>query len=294
MKLLVTGARGFLGSRSATALARAGHEVVAITRPRGSRRRLADAIDAIELDAGDPAARALIAGCDAVLHLAGIPNPATARADPARAVRENAGTTANLLDGCLEHGAALVYPSSVRAAIEPPPDIYALSKWLGEQACRRHPAPATVVRITSAFGPGQVAWEGATGAIANFGARALTGAPLVIPGDPERTRDFVYVDDVVAAFEAIVRARRWNERVTLASGVSTPLRRVAELVREAVGSDSEIRTPGGDPATGENESYAAQPDAPRLGFRPRPLPEGIASYVAWIRRHPAAQGRTGR
>ena len=294
MKLLVTGARGFMGSRSALALAEAEHEVVAITRPGGLRRRSAESIAALELDAGDPAARELIAGCDAVLHLAGIPNPAAARADPARAVRENAGTTANLLDGCLEHGAALVYPSSARAAIEPPPDVYALSKWLGEQTCRRHPAPATVVRISSAFGPGQVAGEGATGAIAAFTARALAGAPLVIPGDPERTRDFVYIDDVVAALEAIVRGRRWDESITLASGVATPLRQVAELVREVAGSESDIHTPGGSPPTGENESYAAVPDAPGLGFRPRPLAEGIASYVAWIRHHSAAQGRTSR
>ena len=88
-------------------------------------------------------------------------------------MRENAGTTVNLLEGCREHGAGLIYPSSVRAAREPPPDPYALSKRLGEEACARHPAKATVVRLTSVFGPGQVAWEGATGAISAFAARAL-------------------------------------------------------------------------------------------------------------------------
>ena len=56
------------------------------------------------------------------------------------------------------------------------------------------------------FGPGQVAWEGATGAIAAFARRALESRPIVIPGDPRRVRDFVYVDDVVAALEAIARA----------------------------------------------------------------------------------------
>jgi UDP-glucose 4-epimerase len=291
MKLLITGATGFLGWRSATLLAEAGHDVISLARPGGARRAHSSAIEAIDMDAGANAARDLIAGRDAVLHFAGVPDPAHARADPARAVRENAGTTANLLDGCLEHGAALIYPSTTRAVADPPRDAYALSKWLGEEACRRHPAPATVVRITSAFGPGQVAWDGATGAIAVFAARAVAGEPLMIPGDPRRTRDFVYVDDVVAALEALAAQRRWNETITLASGVATSLEEAAKLVREAAGSQSEIRTLGGELPAGENESYEAVPVAPGLGFAARPLAEGVASYVAWIRRHPAAQGR---
>jgi UDP-glucose 4-epimerase len=181
----------------------------------------------------------------------------------------------------------------VRAGVDLPPDAYALSKWLGEECCRRHQAPATVVRLTSVFGPGQVAWEGATGAIATFAARALEGSPIVIPGDPRRSRDFIYVDDVVSGLESIAREGRWNETLTLASGVATPLLRAAELVRDAAESSSEIQTPGGELPEGENESYEAGPGAPKLGFRIRPLEEGIASYVDWLRRHPTAQGRAG-
>jgi UDP-glucose 4-epimerase len=292
MRLVVTGATGFLGWRSATLLADAGHDVLAIARPGGARRAHSRDLVATELDAGAPAARDLISGRDAVLHFAGVPDPARAREDPARAVRENVGTTVNLLAGCADHGAALLYPSTVRAAVTPPPDVYALSKWLGEQVCHEHPAPATVVRISSAYGPGQVAWEGATGAIAAFTARALEGAPIVIEGNPDRTRDFVYADDVVAALEAILTAGRWNETITLASGVATSLRQAAQLVREATGSDSETQTVAGELAEGEDASYPAAPTAAKLGFRSRPLAEGIASYVAWIQRHPAAQGRS--
>jgi UDP-glucose 4-epimerase len=291
MRLVVTGATGFLGWRAATLLAEAGHDVLAVAKPHGARRAHAGDLVATELDAGAPAARDLIAGRDAVLHFAGIPSPARASGDPAQAVRENVGTTLNLLAGCLDHGAALLYPSTVRAAVRPPPDTYALSKWLGEQVCREHSAPATVTRISSAYGPGQVAWEGATGAIAAFTARALEGAPIVIKGNPDRTRDFVYVDDVVSALEAIMSSGRWNETITLASGVSTSLRQAAELVREVTGSESEIQTQAGELAEGEDTSYPVARTAPELGFRSRPLAEGIASYVAWIQRHPAAQGR---
>jgi nucleoside-diphosphate-sugar epimerase len=292
MRLLITGATGFLGWRSAVVLAAAGHDVLCISRPGGARRSHSSELETLEVDAGDPSIASLVAGRDAVLHFAGIPDPARSRANPARAVRENTGTTLNLLGACFEKGAGLIYPSTVRAALEPPPDAYALSKWLGEQACARHEAQATVVRLSSAYGPGQVAWEGATGAIASFAARALVGAPIVIAGDPERTRDFVNVDDVIDAVEAILAQGRWNESFTLASGVSTPLRAAAELVRDATGSGVPIEVEPGELAPGENESYAVPPATPGIGFRHRPLPEGIASYVAWLRRHPAAQVRS--
>jgi nucleoside-diphosphate-sugar epimerase len=280
MKLLVTGATGFLGWRATTLLRARGHEVVAVARPGGASRGFAADLDPVRVDAGDAAARELVADCAAVLHFAGVPDPARARLDVARAVRENAGTTLNLLDACAEHGAALVYPSTVRATVEPPPDDYALSKRLGELTCELHAAPATVVRFTSVFGPGQVAREGATGAIATFAAAALAGEPVVIPGDPERTRDFVYVDDAVEALERIVADARWNETITIASGQATPLRRAAELVVAAAGSHAPIETPGGTLPAGENESYGA---ARALDFAVRPLEEAIPVYVDWLR-----------
>ena len=288
MRFLVTGARGFLGWRAATRLRERGHDVQGVSRSGGAARGLPG--DVTEVDAGDPAIRDLIAGRDAVLHFAGVPDPARGRADPAWAVRQNAGTTLNLLEGCLEHGAGLVYPSTVRAAA--PPDSYALSKRLGEEACRLHLARSTVLRLTSVFGPGQVASEGATGAIASFAARALDGQPIVIPGDPARTRDFVYVDDVVDAIERIVAERRWGQLLTLSSGVATALIDAARLVVDAAGSGSEIRTPGGTLPRGEDESYAASPDAAGLGFAVRPLEEAVRLYVEWLAAYAAARRGT--
>jgi nucleoside-diphosphate-sugar epimerase len=291
VKFLVTGAGGFLGSRATTVLRERGHEVVPVTRPGGMRRASAAGTGAVEADAGDPTSRKLIAGCDVVLHFAGVPDPARARADPATALRANVTTTLNMLEGCREHGASLIYPSTVRAGGNPPPDPYALTKRLGEEACLFHPVPATVARLTSVFGPGQVVWEKATGAIAVFAARALEGEPIVIPGNPQRTRDFVYVDDLMPALEQIAAEARWNELLTLASGVSTPLVRAAELVRDAAGSESVISTPGGVLPAGENESYEVDSGNPRLDFAVRPLEESVPLYVAWLSRHPAAKSR---
>jgi UDP-glucose 4-epimerase len=292
MRLLITGATGFLGWRTTVLLRERGHEVVPVARPGGRARAHGQDLGASTLDAGDPRIRELISGSHAVIHFAGLPDPARASADPARSVRENVGTTLNLLEACAEHGAGLIYPSTVRAAMENPPDPYALSKRLGEELCRLHPARATVVRLTSVFGPGQVAWEGATGAIAVFAARALEGTSIVIPGNPERARDFLYVDDVVGALEQTVSGHRWSEVLVVASGVLTPLRRAAELVREAAGSSSPIEMPGGDLPPGENLSYENVREAPRLHFPTRSLEEGVRRYVDWLRGHPAAEGRS--
>jgi nucleoside-diphosphate-sugar epimerase len=294
VRILVTGATGYLGWRHAFLLRERGHDVTPLARPGHRPRAAARDLEPVELDAGGLAARELVAGHDAVLHFAGVPDPAGAARDPARAVRENAGTTLNLLDGCAEHGALLVYPSSARAGLEPAPDAYAMSKRLGEEACRLHRAAAVVLRLTSVFGPGQVAWEGATGAIAAFAARALDGRPIAIPGDPERTRDFLYVDDLVDGVEALLGGEPRDDLLWAGSGVATPLIDAARLAVQAAGADTEIDLPGGELPPGENESYALEPGVARLELTPRPLDEAVGAYVDWLRLHPehsAAQGR---
>ena len=291
MKVLVTGATGYLGWRTTTLLRERGHDVVALKRPGARERAASRDLDAIAMDAGDPAARDLVAGCAAVLHFAGVPDPARAREDPAAAVRENTGTTLNLLEACLAHGAGLVLPSSARAGLDPPPDPYAMSKRLAEEACLLHPAPATVLRLTSVFGPGQVRWEGATGAIAAFAARAIEGRPIVIPGDPRRTRDFLYVDDLVDAIAAHVEAGAFGGVLDAGSGVASALEDVARLVCRSLGIPERIELPGGELPPGEDASYGLDPDRARLELRARPLPDAVDAYVAWLRRHPAAQGR---
>ena len=122
-------------------------------------------------------------------------------------------------------------------------------------------------------------WKGATGAIAAFAAKALAGEPIVIPGDPERTRDFVYVDDVVAALERIVADGRWNETLTVASGVATPLLRGGELVRGGRQLGRRSRRPEGSFRRARTRATAA--DAP-LDFSVRPLEEAIPAYVDWL------------
>jgi UDP-glucose 4-epimerase len=289
VRLVVTGATGFLGWRATVVLRERGHDVLAVARPGGVARAHARGLtDVAYADVADPAARELLAGRDAVLHFAGMPDPRRSREDPTTAIALNAGTTANLL----EAGVPLVYPSSLRAGLEPPPDPYALSKRLGEEACRLHRARAVALRLTSVFGPGQVAWEGATGAIAAFAARAIDGRPITIPGDPSRTRDFLYVDDLVDGIERLVADGSSAPVLWAGSGVATPLLEAAEAAIAAAGADVEIELPGGELLAGEGDSYALPPSDARLALTPRPLDQAVTTYVDWLRLHPAAQGRS--
>jgi len=84
----------------------------------------------------------------------------------------------------------------------------------------------------------------------------------------------------------------WGQTLTLASGRPTPLLRAAELTREAVGADIAIETPGGELPPGEDSGYPAEGDLARLGLTVRPIEDAVFSYVEWLRRHPAAQGRS--
>ena len=147
---------------------------------------------------------------------------------------------------------------------------------------------ATVVRLTSVFGPGQVGEEGATGAIAAFAARALAGEPIVIPGNPGRG--------------ARLRLRRRRGAGAGADRVGRPLERDGHdlqrhlhpaLARPSLSARPPARLadrdPGRRPARGRMRP--TRPSSPLLApIRPPRPPEGIQSYVDWLRSHPASQG----
>ena len=294
MRVLVTGATGYLGWRTATLLGGRGHDVVTLTRP-GSRARAASSdlrVDHV-VDAGDPAARDLVAGCDAVLHFAGRPRSrASARGPRDRGARERRH------DRQPARGAA---PRTTRCSSCRRPRARGSTRrptpTASPSASARRPAGCTArapsaLRLTSVFGPGQVAWEGATGAIAAFAARAIDGRPITIPGDPSRTRDFLYVDDLVDGIERLVvdgRPRRSCGRAA-ASPRRCWRRRRSRSRRRARTSRSSCRAASCPP--GEGDSYALPPSDARLALTPRPLDQAVTTYVDWLRLHPAAQGRS--
>ena len=129
-RLARRGAAGGAGPRGRRAVARA-----AARGPRGPRP--------VRVDAGDPAIRDLVAGCDAVLHFAGVPRPGgRARATPPGPCARTPAPPSTCSRAARSTAPGSSTPRPCAAAVDPPPDPYALSKRLGENVCRLHPAPA--------------------------------------------------------------------------------------------------------------------------------------------------------
>ncbi len=156
-RIAVTGATGFIGRRLAQRLAQAGFRVSALARPRPGRALpAASGLGWIEGDLADRAAlRALVAGADAVIHLAG----ATAAPDRAAFHAANAEGTARLTEAARDAGAGRLILVSSLAALRPAVSDYAASKSAGEAAARaaRGTMPLTILRAPAVFGPGDAA-----------------------------------------------------------------------------------------------------------------------------------------
>lgn len=180
MKILVTGADGFIGKNLCVALSeRSGLEVLPITRASSSH------------DLRDTAARA-----DAVVHLAGVNRPK----DPAEFATDNADFTAELCRALTAAGRVVpvAFASSIQAAHDSP---YGQSKRQAEGHLaaygERSGAPVGLYRLANVFGK----WSqpNYNSAVATFCHNIARGLPIRID-DPAAPLRLVYVDEVVAEF----------------------------------------------------------------------------------------------
>ncbi|MBD0746015.1 NAD-dependent epimerase/dehydratase family protein [Streptomyces sp. CBMA152] len=148
----------------------------------------------------------------------------------------------------------------------------------------------TVVRYFSVYGEPQTIKQGShSWVVAWFAARAALGRPLHLHGGGHQVRDLIHVDDVVeATLRAMVSPQTHTEIVNVGTGKATTVRRVAELVREHYPNAEFLETPmpPGDPLGGYASTCRMRT---MLGWTPAvSLPDGVARYVAWLRKNPAA------
>jgi GDP-4-dehydro-6-deoxy-D-mannose reductase len=276
-RVLVTGAAGFLGQALVPALSRAGHDVIALRRADG--------------DVTEAATWAKIPPVDHVLHLAARSYVPESWRDPAGFLHTNVNGTARGLEYCRANGAHFVFVSAYlygnprRLPIheddpQEPNNPYALSKFLAERTCAFYAAtmdiPVTVVRPFNVYGEGQRPEF----LIPTILDQVRKGAEIRV-SDLAPRRDYVWLDDLVAALvRAIDRPHKYRV-FNIGSGVSYSVRDIIDLIQAAAGTSLPVVS-SAEPRVNEIPDVRADITRARtvLGWEPRcSFAEGIERLV---------------
>ena len=196
-RIAILGGSGFVGRHLVAALTRAGYAARVFTRRRSRSRSLLviPTCEVVEADVHDASSLvANLAGCDAVVNLAGILNEHSGAGDRFQDV--HAELPGKLADACRKHGIVRMLHMSALGVAEDAPSAYLRTKFRGEQAA--HAAEADGIAVTSfrpsiIFGPGD--------SFFNRFAGLLALSPFVFPlACPQARFAPVYIEDVVRAF----------------------------------------------------------------------------------------------
>ena len=231
MKILVTGAAGFIGAALALRLLERGDEVVGVDnldpyyavslkRARLDRVKAHAGFRDVRADISDRSAVAALFARErpaAVVNLAAQAGVRHSLENPHAYVDANLVGFLNVLEGCRRHGVGhLVYassssvyganralPFSARHNVDHPLSLYAATKKANELMAHSyshlHALPATGLRFFTVYGP----WGRPDMALFRFTRNILEGRPIDVFNHGRHRRDFTYIDDVV---EGVVRA----------------------------------------------------------------------------------------
>ncbi|HEY1566065.1 MAG TPA: GDP-mannose 4,6-dehydratase [Solirubrobacteraceae bacterium] len=317
--VLVTGAHGLLGAWLTTALLDRGHHVVVIRRDEPTVTALELLGRAGEADAvsGDICEEGLVARAlseyevSSVFHLAAQTLVGTANQAPRPTFETNVRGTWMLLEACRAHGTrSVVVASSDKAygrqqelpyrETQPlaPTFPYDVSKAAADLIARSYwhtfGLPVAVTRFANLYGGGDT---NRSRLVPEAVGAALAGRAPVIRSDGSPERDFLYVEDAVAAYLAIWRlllaGRGGGEAFNAGGGRSHRVADVVALICRLAGGGltPEIRGAG----TPHGEIDRQWVDATKLreltGWTPAVgLEEGLRRTIAWYREHPRALG----
>jgi UDP-glucose 4-epimerase len=260
MNFLITGAAGFLGSHLANQLTREGHQVRGLDDlSTGDPQVLDPSVHFTRGDVNDrPKLWTLLQEVDCVYHLAArisVPESVLYSREYNTA---NVGGTVSLMEAMRDVGIRRVVFASSGAiygdqGAQPlaeettpyPQSPYAVSKLAAEYYVRTignlWGIETVSLRIFNAYGPGQHIPPSNPPVIPYFLRQAVRNGTLVVHGDGQQTRDYVYVDDVVTAMVAAATAPGIKGLViNVGSGVETSLRSLTKLVLDVTGGEANI------------------------------------------------------
>jgi len=307
MRVLITGAAGFLGSNLVDRFLRDGHQVVGLDNfITGNPDNIAHLTgnDRFEFVRHNISTYTYVAGqLDGVLHFASPASPVDYLEHPIATLKVGALGTHNALGLAKAKGARFFLASTSEVygdpQVHPQPESY----WghvnpVGPRGCydeakrfaeamtmayhRYHGVDTRIVRIFNTYGPRMRPRDGRV--VSNFIVQALSGEPLTIYGDGSQTRSFCYVSDEV---EGIYRLfmNGDSEPTNIGNPNEFTVRQLAELVVELTGTKSQIVSrplPTDDPKV-------RQPDITRartmLGWEPQVvLKDGVVRTIDYFRK----------
>jgi len=315
MKVLVTGADGFIGSHLAEALVRHGYDIRAFVLYNSFNswgwldRAPADIRDHLDVFSGDirdpHGMKTAMQGCDAVLHLAALIAIPYSYHSPDAYVDTNVKGTLNVLQAARELGVRRIIHTStsevygtarfVPITEEHPlqgQSPYAATKIAADQLAYSFHAsfglPVVIVRPFNTYGPRQ----SARAVIPTIITQIASGKRQIRLGALSPTRDFTYVQDTVAAFIAALRSDAGlGQVVNFGSNFEISIGDAARLVAQTMGAEAEILTEDARVRPEHSEVQRLYADTSKaaalFGWKPalgglEGFKRGLQQTVAWF------------
>jgi UDP-glucuronate decarboxylase len=306
MRILVSGAGGFLGSHLCDKLLGNSHEVLAVDNFfTGSRTNVAHLLgnpnfELLRHDVTFP----LFVEVDAIYNLASPASPVHYQKDPVQTIKTNILGAVNML-GMAKRLRVPIFQAST-SEVYGDPEVHPQTEeyWgnvnpIGPRACydegkraaetlffdyhRQHGVHIRVARIFNTYGPRMATGDGRV--VSNFVVQALRGEDITIYGDGQQTRSFCYVSDLIDGFVRMMdKTDSLVGPINLGNPNEFTMLELAEKVIAKTGSKSKLRfepLPQDDPKQRQPEISKAKS---QLGWEPKvQLDEGLDSTIAYFR-----------